>query len=124
MRISAKLFDPLGIISPFIIGIKILFQLLCKDKVDWDQELERHVLKRWKQLTKEFEALSSIKTPRCYYLGGQTPVLEQIHGFCDASEHAYAATIYLRSVYDSGNVRVCLISAKTRVAPLKMQTIP
>jgi len=81
LRIFTRLFDPLGIISPFIIGIKNLFQLLCKDKVDWDQELEGHVLKRWKQFTKEFEALSNIKTPRYYYLGGQTPVLEQIHGF-------------------------------------------
>ena len=87
LKISVRLFDLLGVISPFIIGIKIMFQLLCKDKVDWDQELEGHVLKRWnQQLTKEFEVLSKIKIPRCYYLVGQTPVLQQIHGFCDASE--------------------------------------
>ena len=119
LKISVKLFDPLGVVSPFIIGIKIMFQLLCKDKVDSDQELESHVLKRWKQLSKKFEALSKIKIPRCYYLVGQTPVLQQIHGFCGASERAYAATIYLRSVYDNGDVRVCLTSAKTSVAPQK-----
>ena len=124
LKIPVKFFDPLGVISPFVIGIKIMFQLLCKDKVDWDQELEGHVLKRWKQLTKEFEALSRIKIPRCYYLVGQTPVLQQIHGFCDALERAYAATKCLRLVYDNGDVRVCLTSVKTCVAPLKRQTIP
>ena len=124
LKISIKLFDPQEVISPFIIGIRIMFQLLCKDKVDWDQELEGHVLKRWKQLTKEFEALSKIKIPRCYYLVGHTPVLQQTHGFCDASERAYAATIYLRSVYDNDDVRVCLTSAKMCVALLKRQTIP
>ena len=34
LRISAKMFDPLGLLSPFIIGAKILFQVLCKSKQD------------------------------------------------------------------------------------------
>jgi len=37
---------------------------------------------------------------------------------------AYAAVVYLRIIYDSGHVRMCLMSSKTRVAPLKEQTIP
>ena len=84
--------------------------------------------KRWNQFTKELEVLSTIKVPRCYYLVDNILVEQQVHGFCDASERAYAAAVYLRSVYTNGDVSVRLISSKTRVrarvAPLKEQTIP
>jgi hypothetical protein len=48
----------------------------------------------------------------------------QLHCFSDASERAYAAAIYLRSQYCNGHVDVNLVSANTRVAPLKKQSVP
>ena len=97
---------------------------MCKDKIGWDEKLEGNLAKRWNQFTKELEVLSTIKVPRCYYLVDNVVVEQQVHGFCDASERAYAAAVYLRSVYTNGDVSVCLISSKTRMAPLKEQTIP
>ena len=47
-----------------------------------------------------------------------------LHGFCDASERAYAAVVYLRMVDTTGNVQVTLITSKTKVAPIKRMTIP
>ena len=38
--------------------------------------------------------------------------------------HAYAGVIYLRSIDSDGNVRTSLVIAKTKVAPIKRQTIP
>ena len=68
--------------------------------------------------------LSTIKVPRCYYRVDNVLVDQQLHGFCDASKRAYAAAVYLRSVYANGDISVRLISSKTCVAPLKEQTIP
>ncbi|UYV74609.1 hypothetical protein LAZ67_12000264 [Cordylochernes scorpioides] len=48
----------------------------------------------------------------------------ELHGFCDPSEVAYAAIFYIRSHFKSGQVKVSLIASKTRVAPLKMISIP
>lgn len=48
----------------------------------------------------------------------------EIHGFADASQHALAAVIYLRVLTELDDVRVSLVSAKTKVAPLKHVTIP
>ncbi|KAF8768404.1 hypothetical protein HNY73_021227 [Argiope bruennichi] len=44
----------------------------------------------------------------------------QLHGFCDASTKAFAAVVYLKSRQN----QVSLVSAKTRVAPIKQLTIP
>lgn len=47
----------------------------------------------------------------------------QLHGFCDASEKGYGAVIYSR-VRDGAKYRTELIISKSRVAPLKVITIP
>ena len=39
LSILASLYDPLGVISPIVVSLKVLFQELCVDKVPWDQEL-------------------------------------------------------------------------------------
>ncbi|XP_043469792.1 uncharacterized protein LOC122503353 [Leptopilina heterotoma] len=48
----------------------------------------------------------------------------ELHGFADASKVAYGAVIYLRIINESGEIKVLLISSKSKVAPLKEQTIP
>ena len=48
----------------------------------------------------------------------------ELHGFSDASHRAYAAVVYMRSLYSDGQIDVRLVSSKSRVAPLKKQSIP
>nr|XP_033204573.1 uncharacterized protein LOC117165230 [Bombus vancouverensis nearcticus] len=48
----------------------------------------------------------------------------ELHGFCDASERAYGACVYLRIITPDGHVWTRLLTAKSKVAPLKSQTIP
>ena len=67
--------------------------------------------------------LSELKIPRCCFLASH-PVSICLHGFNDASEHAYAAVLYLSSTYLDGHVETNLLCSKTRVAPTKRQTIP
>ncbi len=45
----------------------------------------------------------------------------QLHGFSDASEVAYSAAVYLRSVAECG---VSLVMSKTKIAPIRRLTIP
>ena len=48
----------------------------------------------------------------------------QLHGFSDASEHAYATVVYLRFIYEDGTIVSRLVASKTRVSPVKKQSIP
>lgn len=48
----------------------------------------------------------------------------QVHGFCNASDNAFAAVVYLRTEHCTGEVEVNLMASKTRVTPIKKQTTP
>ncbi|KAL6442303.1 hypothetical protein ACFW04_002512 [Cataglyphis niger] len=48
----------------------------------------------------------------------------ELHDFADASERAYAAVVYARIETRQGEVSITLISAKTRVAPLRTVSLP
>lgn len=48
----------------------------------------------------------------------------ELHGFSDASERAYGACIYVRTVSNNGEASCNLMCSKSRVAPLKPTTIP
>ena len=67
LKVAASIFDPLGIISPFVIRLKMLFQTLCCQRADWDQPLEGDYLKQWREFRSEFEVLNETRIPRCYF---------------------------------------------------------
>ena len=68
--------------------------------------------------------LNDVQVPRCYFDGKLVPHVIEFHGFSDASKHAYAAVLYLRVINTDGMVVTRLVTSKTRVAPLKKQSIP
>ena len=48
----------------------------------------------------------------------------ELHVFADASQTAYAAVIYLKSIDRNGEVHMSLLIARKKIAPLKGETIP
>lgn len=48
----------------------------------------------------------------------------EVHGFGDASNLAYGAVVYLRVISKDESISVSLLCSKTKVAPLKTQSIP
>ena len=118
------MFDVLGWFSPTVIKAKILLQKLWVHKIDWDDIVPRDVLEIWRRWRSELQSLSNKCLPRCYFPKGVQKFSTQLHGFCDASEHAYAAVAYIRMTDTEDAVHTSLVISKTRVAPLKSLTIP
>ena len=122
--IVGRFYDPLGFLSPIVIRYKMLFQELCEKGQDWDQPLKPKLLAKWKELIEELEHCPVMSLPRCIWNGSPTEGVScSLHGFCDASKHAYAAVVYLILKSPTGQT-VRFIASKTRVSPLKPQTIP
>ena len=91
--------DPLGFLSPFVIRLKILFQVLCSEKLDWDQPLRGEMNKTWNLIFEELKPLGCVRIPRCYFVPRFSKVDVNLHGFSHPSERAYAAVVYIRVVY-------------------------
>ena len=120
----AKTFDVLGWFTPVVIKVKILLQRLWEEKVDWDETVPSHILDEWLRWRAEIKLLSDKHIPRCYFPRDCHVADTQIHGFCDASENAYAAVVYFRLTDTQERVHVPIVIAKSRVSPIKRQTIP
>ncbi|XP_011883910.1 PREDICTED: uncharacterized protein LOC105571052 [Vollenhovia emeryi] len=117
----ARLFDPLGFLSPVLIRAKILLQGLWIEKLGWDEQLSPQTTHQWTQFREELTQLADISIPR--WLGLEKNSTVELHGFSDASQLAMAAAVYLK-VSTTHGTRVTLVCSKTKVAPLKRLTIP
>ena len=121
----AKLFDPLGLVSPVIVNAKVLFQEICIENLGWDDELPEDKRAKWESLVSDLNDVGTISLPRCSYDDKAGKVKNcSLHGFTDASKKAYCTMIYL--VYETEEEEIVsnLVCAKTRVAPLKELSIP
>ena len=119
-----KTFDVLGWFAPSIIKAKILLQRCWEQKLNWDDPVPSAIHDAWCNWRSELHLLTEKCVPRCYFDTSSQIIPFELHGFCDASEYAYAAVVYLWMTDLHGNVEVTLVTSKTKVAPMKRLTIP
>ena len=124
VSMTARYFDPLGVVSPVTVLFKMFFQSLCEAGVGWDDPLTGKLWEEWNRLLSSLRGPESLVIPRCYFseMSGCPRSLKLIR-FCDASSEVYAAVVYLR-IESETQVTSRFIAAKTRVAPLRGMTIP
>ena len=120
----ARLYDPLGWLSPLVITFKVLVQQTWIAGVDWDDEVLAAILKTWLSARKDLPAISSISIPRCVVSSLIPQSTVELHVFCDASETAFSAVIYSRVSSTDDSYLVSLLTAKSRVAPVKTLSLP
>ena len=90
--------------------------------MDWDEPLTGSLLTEWESLTLDLQQFPLIEIPRCYPRTANG-MSYSLRGFCDASQKAYAAVIYIQTGVGDV-VRSQFLCSKTRVTPVKKMTIP
>ena len=124
LSLISRLFDPLGLLNPFIIRAKILFQSLWREDYDWDQSLSQEWKDWFGDWLSELDTLKKWSIPRRFFscLWSDNPTLI-LHGFGDASPLAYGACVYLEKKGSDGH-ETSLVMSRARVSPLKSLSLP
>lgn len=122
LSIISQIFDPLGLIGPVLVTAKIILQELWKMHLNWDDPIPESHSEHFLNFFCDLESINKISVPRHVLLS--TYITLQIHGFTDASMKAYGSCIYLRTVDSYDKVYCQLLTAKSRVAPIKSISVP
>ena len=127
LSIISTIFDPLGIVSPYILPARIILQDLCCRQIGWDDGLSDTDIQVWEQWLGSLEDLKNITVPRCVKpksLEFGQIVTTELHHFVDASNKGYGTATYLRFINDRDGIYCSLLYGRSRVAPIKRVTIP
>lgn len=119
----AQLFDPLGWLAPVTIVGKIFIQNLWKSQIGWDDPLPSSLAADWITFEENLKTVSNLSIPHWIGTSSSARGIE-FHGFSDASQDALGAVLYIRTFHDFADAKVTLLTAKSKVAPVKRQTIP
>jgi hypothetical protein len=93
-KVSASIFDPLGLISPFVVRARVIMQEVWRQKLKWDDVLPGPIQIAWRNWLDQVFSVPDIKITR--WSGIKTKLSAfQIHTFCDASEEGYCVAVYI-----------------------------
>ncbi|XP_028403933.1 uncharacterized protein LOC114526520 [Dendronephthya gigantea] len=121
----SSIYDPMGFVAPIILTGKRILQNLCRDKLDWDDEIPDSIKMQWERWRKELHCLNELSIPRCYKpvdFGEVTSA--ELHHFSDANTVGYSQCSYLRLKNAQCKIHCSLVMGKARVTPVKPITIP
>ena len=112
---AGRIFDPLGVLVPVTITVRVFLQNLWKLKYDWDVPLGDDLQKDWGTVLKKLDDLKNVEIPRWIVKSS----VVSLHLFSDSSRDIYGSCAYIVDNNSSN-----LLMAKARVAPIKALTIP
>ncbi|XP_006811857.1 uncharacterized protein LOC102801503 [Saccoglossus kowalevskii] len=117
---AASLYDPLGLFSPVHVRAKLLTQSLRKLNLHWDTPISDELKRDWVNIAHDLQEVTNIRINRRYFSNDNNNNKNdiEIHAFSDASTKAYGGVVYIKS-----GKQTTLVMSKTRVAPIKNNTL-
>ena len=121
LKAIASCFDPLGLISPFLLIARLMFQTATRDKSrGWDDELPADLQREFKKWQLQFAELSEFRIPRWTSSERTRGVEPQLHLFGDSSKTGYGFCVYRRAQRDQ-TVDMRFVYGKSRVIPAEAE---
>lgn len=120
-------FDPLGLISPFLLMAKRVLSELWSEKKSWDEPLSEEEVRKWDCVATQWREAHPYIIPRRYFDWHPKGTQYELHTFSDASTLGIGYAIYLRAKKKS-KTAVSLVFARSQVVPAgkrsAKQTVP
>ncbi|GFW24149.1 uncharacterized protein TNCV_4951931 [Trichonephila clavipes] len=108
-----------GLIDPFISKAKVFLQKLWLRKWNWEEFLPDAIAPEWLNFVSPLKALEELKIDRYILTDSYVKFV-----LLDASEAAYGVVLCIHSVKEDGTTTTKLFGCKSRVAPIKVISIP
>lgn len=119
LSLIARLYDPLGWVSPCTMLAKQIMQKVWQTKAGWDETVDTEINNRFTEFLRQLPLLRQFSVPRWTQIVDATSPLT-IFGFSDASDKGHSAVVYLKNPQSSvENPSLILITSKTKLADLK-----
>lgn len=121
-RVLASQYDPLRVILPYTTRAKVCSSF---GSITETGMIPGELWQEWMKWEEELKYLPQVAQARCYYpyYMDHSYVWWEIHIFSDASEKAYGAVAYLLTEDHQRDLHLAFLLARSRVAPLKQQSI-
>ena len=118
-----KIYDPLGLISPFTLLAKIYLRETWSRKLGWDDPLPADLCMKWSNFFSSLFKLQRLCLERCLR-PSEAMGLPWLIILSDGSDLAYGFAAYIRWKLEDGRFWCRLIMAKCRIAPMNKLSTP
>ena len=113
LRNLAKVYDPLGLVTPLTLQGKLIFRDICANKLPWDADMGKPLIERVKKWEENLPTEETVPRP---VVDHREPVLSlELHAFGDASTQGVGAAVYAVVRQQTGTTQR-LVAAKGRLA--------
>ncbi|XP_047737076.1 uncharacterized protein LOC125178101 [Hyalella azteca] len=116
----AKVFDPLGLVTPALVSSKIFLRKLWLAKYAWDDPLNEEHCQEWQTISSNVQQLTNFSFQRKTIDSDKEVSLIL---FSDASQTSYGCAMYAVQQYDD-HCNSNLIFSKNKIAPIKSKSVP
>ena len=120
----STIFDPIGLLAPFILKVKQLIQSMWRLKIGWDDKLPPLQAECWGKWLKSLFNINQVHVPRCYNNLNKGMLAYEVHIFFDAPELAYGAVAHLKLVFTDSTSTLSFLIGKSWLAPVKTVSMP
>ena len=122
----ASVYDPIGLVSPWLLPGKLLFQEISSNTIPWKSKLNPELKKEVVKWQQSIVHLKKIKISRWTNPLGMEHSICQLVLFCDASRTGYGMCSYLRRFQRGAEDRISVsfLVGKAHVVPTNMMLNP
>lgn len=99
----AKIYDPLGLLSPMTLCGKFIFPDLFEKKLPWDTPILADLKRSWKKWRSDLPELVSLKQTIAPFREAINSI--QLHAFGDANSQGVCAVVYAVVSQESGTTQ-------------------
>ena len=81
LSIISSIYDPVGVLQPLTVKLKLLFQGVCISGIGLDDSIGELFYKKWLNVVENFKSYKNVYFERCYFVYGMNDPIDFVYAF-------------------------------------------